>query len=96
MSGVSIKDFWDLTPKDIMMATEAQQEKQQELIKTLAWLVYNGAALVSIGYNNPKKFPDIHTAFPSLFQEENEQQDWRVTKQRIEDFAKKKKNQSNV
>ena len=56
-------------------------------MQTLAWIAYNGAALTGIAVNNPKSFPKIEDAFPSLF-EQKEQQDWWVMKQRVEDWAK--------
>ena len=56
----------------------------------LAWLCYNCAALTGVAVNDPKKFPAIEEAFPSLF-EKKTQQDWWVMKQRVEDFAKRKR-----
>ncbi len=55
----------------------------------LAWLGYNCAALTGVAMNDPKKFPALEEAFPTLF-EKKEQQDWWIMKQRIEDFAKAK------
>lgn len=56
----------------------------------MAWIVYNGAALTGVAVNDPKKFPKIEDAFPSLF-EKKEQQDWWIMKERMENFAKAKK-----
>lgn len=56
----------------------------------LAYIVYTGASLTAVGFNNPKQFPGIEQAFPNLFERE-EQQDWRIMKQRVELFAKAKK-----
>lgn len=56
----------------------------------LAYIVYTGASLTAVGFNNPKQFPSIEQAFPNLFERE-EQQDWRIMKQRVEAFAKAKK-----
>ena len=55
----------------------------------MAFLAYNGAALSGVAMNDPKKFPSIEDAFPSLF-EKKEQQDWWVMKQRMENYAKVK------
>lgn len=49
------------------------------------------ASLTAVGVNNPKRFPSLEEAFPSLF-EKKEQQDWWVMKQRVEDYAKAKLN----
>ncbi len=56
----------------------------------LAWLLYNGAALCGVAVNDPRKFPQLEEAFPTLF-EKKEQQDWWVMKQRVEDWAKGRK-----
>lgn len=56
----------------------------------LAWLLYNGAALCGVAVNDPRKFPQLEEAFPTLF-EKKEQQDWWVMKQRVEEFGKAKR-----
>ena len=56
----------------------------------MAWIGYTGAYLTAIGYNNPKRFPSIEEAFPTLF-EQKEQQDWRIMKERIEQYKNMKK-----
>ena len=66
-----------------------------DFVKTLAWLFYNNAALISVGINEPKKFPKIEDAFPSLF-EKKEQQDWLVMKERMEQYARVKKSQQDM
>ena len=76
--------------EEISLAVSAEQERNKELAQTLAWIVYNGAALTGVAVNDPKKFPALADAFPSLF-EKKEQQDWWVMKQRVEDYAKMKK-----
>lgn len=60
----------------------------------LAYIVYTGASLTAIGFNNPKQFPSIEQAFPNLFEQE-EQQHWTLMKQRVEAFAKAKKTTAN-
>ena len=55
----------------------------------MAWLIYTGASLVTVGFNDPKKFPSIEEAFPTLY-EKKEQQDWWIMKQRVEAYAKAK------
>lgn len=56
----------------------------------MAWLIYNGAQLTAIGVNNPKQFPLLEDVFPNLF-EKKEQQDWWIMKQRVENWAKQRK-----
>lgn len=64
------------------------KERQTDFFRALAWIVYNGAALTGVAVNDPKKFPTLEAAFPSLF-ENKEQQEWWIMKQRVEDYAKK-------
>lgn len=52
----------------------------------LAWIGYNTAALTGVAMNDPKKFPSLEEAFPTLF-EKKEQQDWWIMKERIEKYA---------
>ena len=79
-----------MTAGDIALAVQARQERDKEFSQILAWIVYNGAALTGVAVNDPRRFPKLEDAFPSLF-ERREQQDWRVMKERVESFAKAKK-----
>lgn len=79
-----------LTPEEIQKAVESESNRQKDFYKMLAYIVYTGASLTAIGFNNPKQFPSIEQAFPNLFEQE-EQQHWTLMKQRVEAFAKAKK-----
>ena len=79
-----------MTAEEIALNAQVRQEQNKEFAQTLAWIVYNGAALMGVAVNVPKKFPKLEDAFPSLF-EKKEQQDWWVMKQRMEEYAKAKK-----
>ena len=72
---------------EIALASVAKQSQQKEFAKLLAFIVYNGAALTGLAMNDPKKFPKLEDAFPSLF-EKKDQQDWWIMKERMEHFAK--------
>ena len=87
-------DIPGLTADDVANVVEVHTEKQKDFYRTLAWLVYNGASLAAVGFNDPKRFPTLEEAFPSLF-EQKEQQDWWVMKQRVETWAKAKQLQTN-
>jgi len=78
-----------MTAEDVALAAAARQEQTKELAQIMAWIAYNGAALTGVAVNDPRKFPRLEDAFPSLF-EKKEQQDWWVMKQRVEDWAKRK------
>ena len=88
-AGINYNLIENLTPEEINFAAQVKAEQQKEHYKTLAWIAHNQAALTGIAVNDPKKFPKIEEAFPSLF-ERKEQQDWWVMKQRVEDWAKAK------
>ena len=68
-----------------MPTEQIEQEQNKGSAETLAWIIYNGAALMAVAVNDPKKIPAIDEAFPSLFNKEN-QQEWWVMKQRLEEF----------
>lgn len=84
-----------LTADDVATVVEVHAEKQKDFYRMLAWLVYNGASLAAVGFNDPKRFPSLEEAFPSLF-EQKEQQDWWVMKQRVETWAKAKNRGGNA
>ena len=67
------------------MAVNIETEKQKDFLRAIAWLIYTGASLTAIGFNDPKRFPSLEEAFPSLF-EKKEQQNWVVMKERVEAF----------
>lgn len=84
-----MREIGNMTVEDIALTVQIKQEQNKELAETLAWIIYNGAALIGVAVNDPKKFPAIEEAFPSLFAKK-EQQDWWVMKERVEEFAKTK------
>ena len=75
---------------EIILAANAKQAQNKEFAQLLAWTIYNGATLFSVAANDPKKFPKIEDAFPTLF-EKREQQEWWLMKERMEDWAKAKR-----
>ena len=83
---------------EIMLAAQVRQEQLKEYTQMQAWIAYNGAALTGIAVNDPKKFPkQLEEAFPSLFEKKvQQQQDWWIMKQRMENWAKAKKESGNI
>lgn len=79
-----------MSADEIALAAQARQEEYKTFSQLLAWIVYNGAALTGVAVNDPKRFPPLEDAFPSLFEKE-EQQDWRVMKERVQRYGKTKK-----
>ena len=86
------KEIGAMSAEEITITAQMKQKQDKELAQTLAWIVYNGAALTGLAINEPKKFPKLEDAFPSLF-EKKDQQDWRVMKERMEAFAKMRETQ---
>jgi len=79
-----------MTTGEVAIAARVRQEQVKELSQIMAWIAYNAAALTGVAVNEPSKFPKLEDAFPSLFEQETHQ-DWRITKERIESYAKAKK-----
>lgn len=92
-AGLNYNEIPRLTPQEIQKAVGVESDRQKDFYKMLAYIVYTGASLTAVGFNNPKQFPSIEQVFPNLFERE-EQQDWRIMKQRVELFAKAKKQES--
>ena len=91
-AGIPWRDIGGMTAEEISVAAQVKQERYTEFSRLLAWLVYNGAALAGVAFNDPKRFPSIEDAFPTLF-EKKEQQDWRVMKERVESYALKRQDE---
>ncbi len=88
-AGLNFNEISHLTPHEIQTAVEIESDRQKDFYKMLAYIVYTGASLCAVGFNNPKQFPSIEQAFPNLFEKE-EQQNWVVMKERVEAFSKAK------
>jgi hypothetical protein len=88
-AGLPYNEIGELTANEVAVAVHIKNTQQMEMYRTIAWIIYNGAALTGVAINDPKKFPSLENAFPSLFEKKG-QQDWRVMKERMESFAKAK------
>ena len=82
-----------VTPDEIRLAVDVESEKQKDFYRMLAWIGYNCAALSGVAINDPKKFPLLEEAFPTLFDQKG-QQDWWMMKERVEKFRKTNKSES--
>jgi len=80
-----------MSTSEIALKAQVKQEQNEEMAQMLAWIAYNNAALIAVAVNDPKRFPKLEDAFPSLFEQREQQQDWRIMKERMENFAKAKK-----
>ena len=66
--GYKINEVWDMTYGELKETVEPILEKQKEILKVEATMIYQQAQLIGIAFNEPKKFPkNIYEVFPSLF-----------------------------
>ncbi|RKD22456.1 hypothetical protein SAMN02745883_00690 [Caminicella sporogenes DSM 14501] len=92
-NGVDAVFYWDMTYGEIITAIEGNQRKVKQDIQVQASLVYKLGDLLRFAFNEPNKYPTLQEAFPKLFDDEAikpKQQDWRIMKERISAYAKKK------
>jgi len=85
-AGIPWRDIGGMSVDEIALSAQVRGEQNKEFAQLLAWIVYNSVALTGVAMNDPKKFPKLEDAFPSLFEKKN-QQDWWVMKQRMEEYA---------
>jgi len=85
-AGIPFAEISDMSADEIVLATQVKRELDEKQAQMQAWLIYNSAALTAVAVNDPKRFPKLGEAFPSLF-EKKDQQDWRVMKARMEAYA---------
>jgi len=80
-----------MTFKEILAAIEGAQKRKREELQHQALIAYQQsyliADLVGIMFGSKQKPPRIYEAFPGIFSEMPRQQDWRVMKARIEEYA---------
>lgn len=62
-----------LSIREIMDEIEANDEVATEKAKADITLLYRQARWITIGVNNPKKFPALKDEFPELFTEDPEE-----------------------
>jgi hypothetical protein len=92
--GVGIKEFWDLTIKEVSILIEAYNKHQKEQLQWEAQLCYDNAMLIGrttafIMSGGKDKIPQKYEVFPTLFEKPTpQQQDWRIAKERLMNFAK--------
>ncbi|OUM86649.1 MAG: hypothetical protein BAA01_11615 [Bacillus thermozeamaize] len=89
--GVDAVSFWDMTFREILVAIEGVQKRRREELQIQALIAYQQsyliADLVGIVFGSKQKPPRLHEAFPGIFPEVPRQQDWRLMKARIEEYA---------
>ncbi len=58
-AGVSVFEFWDMTPREVAQAMSAFAWRQRERQRELAWLAWHVAALMRV-----KKLPRLDELIP--------------------------------
>ena len=79
-NGVSIKDYWDLTPVEIAQIIKANTERQKEELKIRAQLSYQTAQLTALFVsgmldNHNREYPTVYECYPELFKDEIKEQE---------------------
>lgn len=88
--------YWDMTYGEITVSIEGSQKRIKADMQKEAAMVFKLGELIGIAFNDPKKYPpSISKVFPKLFDEDTEnnsnQQDWQIMKERINRYAYLKK-----
>ena len=98
-SHISILDFWEMTYGEIVYTIRANNETEINSLKELAAMNYHLANLIGLSVarltDKDAKYPSLYEAFPTLFEEEIEEQeeveivnnDWILIKDRLLSYA---------
>ena len=93
-SGINISEYWYLTYSEIKATIDAHQANTKMHIREQASLHHRLADLIGISasrlMNDKAEFPSLEEAYPGLFSdaiEEPVQQDWRLAKARLLQYA---------
>lgn len=93
---IDARDYWDMTYKEIIETIKAYNRRKKADMQFQASIQYRLADLIgaSVGrlLDDKIKLPPIEEAFPTLFddiieKQTRKQQDWRIMKERMKDFA---------
>ena len=97
-SGISISEYWYLTYGEIKATIDAHQANTRLHIREQASLHHSLANLIGISasrlMNDKAEYPSLEEAYPGLFSdstlhngEKEAQQDWRLAKARLLQYA---------
>lgn len=88
---LSPDEFWNMSAGEAEQIISAKLKRRYEDSKQRMALVWKLGALCSYSFNDPKKYPPLHEAFPGVFNEEPKQTDWRIIKARMAEYSEAKK-----
>ena len=84
-SGVSPMEYWNMTPSEIFVYTEAWANEQIELRKTACADIYNLACLVAKAFAG--KLKSLYAEFPNLFENEYRDEQLRKFKAKMIEYS---------
>lgn len=95
--GITVSDFWEMTYGEIVITIKAKNEVEKNRIREAATLNHHLANLIGLSVarlmDKNAKYPSLQEAFPGMFddivqeQQAPKQQDWRVAKERLMQYA---------
>lgn len=88
---LSPDEFWNMSAGEAEQIISAKLKRRYEDSKQRMALVWKLGALCSYSFNDPKKYPPLHEAFPGVFNEEPKQTDWRIIKARMAEYSEAKR-----
>ncbi len=59
-AGITVLEFWDLTPAELVMVFEAHYERTKRQLEREAWMVWHTAALIRV-----KRMPALSELLPN-------------------------------
>lgn len=71
-AGIPVKDFWDMTYKEIRISIQAVSEDKLDEMRYHAKMIHTLGALVGIAGWSKDPYPEITEVFPGLFDEAEE------------------------
>ena len=91
-SGISVLDFYDMTPLEVVQTIEAYNHKHKLGLQEQAYLAYQESQLFScfIGAmfsKGGKKLPTLYEAYPTLFEDEIKQAEIEQEKNKLLAFV---------
>lgn len=73
---------------EVEQVVNARLKRRQEQTKLQATMLWKLGNLIAFAAHDPKHYPSLHEAFPSLFRAPKGQQtDWRVIKSRMASYT---------
>lgn len=86
--GMSPEDFWNMSAGEAEQIIRSRRQEQLDEGRWQAQLVWMHGSLSSYAFNDPKKYPKLHEAFPGLFDSEKSKpkMDWKLREARMMAF----------